>query len=347
VRAADGAAGISVAHPDAIKSTYPILLKRVIPSFVGKDARDLESLLWDVYLVHDNYKWQGLPFWTCVAALEIAILDLLGKSASRPIGDLLGGVVRRDIAVYRASGNRGNTPEQEIEYLKKIVAEIGATAIKFRLGGRMMYNDETTRRDKALIPLTRKTFGEAMTIYADANGSYDIPTAVRIGRLMEEHKLAFFEEPLPFDDYDGTKKVADALKIPIALGEQENSLNNFRRIIQNGVTRIAQPDILYFGGMIRSIRVARTAAAAGLQCTPHMSGGGLGYLYVMHFASCVPNAGPHQEFKGFGGTLPVASDTSSLKSEKGVIRVPSGPGLGITIDPDFLQKSKVVQGAAI
>lgn len=345
VRAADGAAGISVAHPDAIRTTYPILLKRVIPSFVGKDARDLERLLWEVYLERDNYKWQGLPFWICVAAVEIAILDLLGKTASLPIGALLGGVVRRDISVYRASGNRGNTPEQEIEYLKKIIAETGAAAIKFRLGGRMMYNDETTRRDKALIPLTRKTFGDAMTIYADANGSYDIPTAIRIGRLMEEYKLAFFEEPLPFDDYDGTKKVADALKIPIALGEQENSLNNFRQIIQHGVMRVAQPDILYFGGFIRSIRVARIAAAAGIQCTPHMSGGGLGYLYVAHFASCVSNAGPHQEFKGFGGTLPIASDTSSLKSENGVIRVPSGPGLGITIDPDFLRKSKVISEA--
>ncbi|HEY3131923.1 MAG TPA: mandelate racemase/muconate lactonizing enzyme family protein [Acidobacteriota bacterium] len=347
VRTADGATGISVAHPDAIKTTYPILLKRVVPSFIGKDARDLERLLWEVYLERDNYKWQGLPFWTCVAAVEIAVLDLLGKSASLPIGALLGGVVRREIGVYRASGNRGNTPEQEIQYLKKIVAETGATAIKFRLGGRMMYNDETTRRDKALIPLTRKTFGDAMTIYADANGSYDIPAAIRIGHLMEEYKLAFFEEPLPFDDYDGTKKVADALKIPIALGEQENSLNNFRRIIQSGVMRIAQPDILYFGGFIRSIRVARIAAAAAIQCTPHMSGGGLGYLYVAHFASCVPNAGPHQEFKGFGGTLPITSDTSSLKSEKGVIHVPSGPGLGITIDPDFLQKSKVISGAIL
>lgn len=342
VRAADGVTGIAVAHPDAMKTTYPILLKRVIPSFIGKDARDLERLLWEVYLERDNYKWQGLPFWVCVAAVEIAILDLIGKVASKPVGDLLGGVIRRDVGVYRASGNRGNSPEQEIEYLKKIVAEIGAKAIKFRLGGRMMYNDETTRRDQALIPLTRKTFGDAMTIYADANGSYDVPMAIKIGKWMEEYKLAFFEEPVPFDYYEETKKVGDALKIPIALGEQENSLRQFRWIIENGVMKIAQPDVLYFGGMIRSIRVARVAAAAGIQCTPHMSGGGLGYLYVLHFASCVPNAGPHQEFKGFDKTLPLTSETSSLKSENGVIRVPSGPGLGVTIDPDFVRRAKVV-----
>ncbi len=342
VRTAGGPTGMSVAHPDATVTTYPILLKRVVPSFIGKDARDLERLLWDVYLRNDNYKWQGLPFWVCVAAVELAVLDLLGKAASRPVGDLLGGVVRRDVAVYRASGNRGNTPEQEIEYLKKIVAEIGAKAIKFRLGGRMMYNEETTRRDLALIPLTRKTFGDTMAIYADANGSYDVPMAIRIGRAMEEHKLAFYEEPAPFDHYEETRKVARGLKIPIALGEQENSLWHFRWIIETELVRIVQPDIFYFGGMIRSIQVARMAAAAGLTCTPHMSGGGLGYLYNLHFASCVPNAGPHQEFKGFDQNLPVHSDTSPLNTQNGTIPVPSGPGWGVTIDPDFVKKASVV-----
>jgi L-alanine-DL-glutamate epimerase-like enolase superfamily enzyme len=99
--------------------------------------------------------------------------------------------------------------------------------------------------------------------------------------------------------------------------------------------------------MIRSIRVARIAAATGIQCTPHMSGGGLGYLYVAHFASCVPNAGPHQEYKGEEGTLPVHSETSSLKSENGMIRVPSGPGLGVTIDPDFVRRARLVSGEIV
>lgn len=341
-RTADGAGGVSSAHPSVTRSTYLILLERVIPFFIGKDARDLEALIRGVYLRDDNYKWQGLPFWVSVASVELAILDLLGKVASKPIGELFGGIVRKDIPVYRASGNRGNTAEQETEYLKKIVAQTGAKAIKFRLGARMHYDEGSTRRDQALIAMTRKVFGDGMAIYADANGSYDVPTAIKIGRLMEEHKLAFLEEPVPFDYYQETKHVADALTIPIAGGEQESSLRQFRWMIENGVVQIVQPDLLYFGGMIRSIRVARMAAAAGMDCTAHMSGGGLGYLYVLHFASCVPNAGPHQEFKGFAKTLPVSSDTSSLKCEDGIIRVPSGPGLGVTIDPDFVSKAKVV-----
>jgi len=166
--------------------------------------------------------------------------------------------------------------------------------------------------------------------------------AIRIGRIMEEHRLAFFEEPVPFDYYQETKEVADALKMPVAGGEEEASLRHFRWMIENDVLQVVQPDLLYFGGMIRSVRVARMAEAAGIPCTPHMSGGGLGHIYVAHFASCVPNAGPHQEYKGFDKSLPVASDTSALASRNGVITVPSGPGIGVTIDPDFVKRASVV-----
>jgi L-alanine-DL-glutamate epimerase-like enolase superfamily enzyme len=342
VRSTDGAEGLAGAHDSVMPTTYPIFLKRIAPNFVGKDARNLEGLIHETYLKDSNYKWQGLPFWVSVAAVEIAVLDLLGKVANKPVGDLLGGVVRKEIAVYRASGNRGNAPEQEIEYLKKIVAETGAHAIKFRLGARMRYDEASTKRDHAMIPLTRKTFGDRMTIYADANGSYDVPMAVKIGRMMEESKFRFFEEPAPFDYYDETKKIAGALNIPIALGEQESSLRSFRRIIENNVARIVQPDLLYFGGLTRSVKVARMAAAAGLECTPHMSGGGLGYLYIAHFASCAQNCGPHQEYKGDDDTMPVACDTSSLKSENGMMKIPSGPGLGVSFDPDFLKQARVV-----
>ena len=340
-RSTDGATGYAAAH-SAMNVTHPIFRERVKPSFLGKDARDIDKLLDEVYVASSNYKWQGLAFWVPVAAAEIAILDLLGQVAKKPLGELVGKVVRTEIPVYRASERRGNTPEQEIEYLQKLVAETGAKAIKFRLGARMRYDEGSTARDLKLIPLTRKTFGPGMAIYADGNGSYDVPMAIRIGKLMQEQRFGFFEEPVPFDYYDETKQIADALDIPIALGEEEMSLRGFRRIIETKTAQVIQPDLLYFGGFIRSIRVARMAQIAGLDCTPHMSGGGLGYLYVAHFASCVPNCGPHQEYKGEGEGLPATSSTSSLKSVKGVLKVPTGPGLGITVDPDLLKKATVV-----
>jgi L-alanine-DL-glutamate epimerase-like enolase superfamily enzyme len=341
-RAKDGTTGLAAGHPDVLETTWPILTKRVAPFFVGRDARDLEALVDGVYLANSNYKWQGLPFWVPVASVEFAILDLLGKVAGKPLGELFGDVRQRLVPVYRASGNRGNSPEEEIAYLQKLAAETGAKAIKFRLGARMRHDDASTRRDLALIPLTRKTFGDAMTIYADANGSYDRPTSIRIGRVMEEHRLAFLEEPVPFDYYDETKDVADALSIRVAGGEQESSLRRFRWMIDRRAVDVVQPDLFYFGGFVRSIRVARMAAAADMTCTPHMSDGGLGYLYVAHFASCMPNAGPFQEYKGRSQDLPVSSDTSPLTSVQGMLKVPTGPGLGVTIDPAFVKAAAVI-----
>jgi L-alanine-DL-glutamate epimerase-like enolase superfamily enzyme len=339
VRSKDGLEGISVANSMHMIHTYPIFLNRVAPFFVGKDARELEPLLWELYRHNDNYKYQGLAFWVCVAAAEFAVLDLLGKRLGKPVGELLGGVQRRDIAVYRASGTRGNAPEAEVTDLKRIVAESGAKALKFRLGGRMSRNaDSPPGRTEKLIPLVREAFGPEMTLYADANSSYDAQEAIRIGRLMEESNYAFYEEPCRFDHLEETKIVADALRIPVAGGEQESSEEGFRWMIAHRGVDIVQPDLHYHGGFIRSMRVARMAHEAGMLCTPHMSGSGLGYLDAAHFTSCIPNPVPFTEYKG-STDVPVSSETSSLRVENGIVRVPTGPGFGINIDPGFIREA--------
>ena len=161
-RSADGAVGLAEGHGAVLRErpAHPrpargALLRR------ARTPASSSALLDGVYLHESNYKWQGLPFWSCVASVELAILDLLGQVSGRSLGDLFGGVRRREIAVYRASGHRGNSPEEEIDYLRRVVEEDGAKAIKFRLGGRMRYDEATTRRDHALIRMTRKAFGDA------------------------------------------------------------------------------------------------------------------------------------------------------------------------------------------
>lgn len=160
-------------------------------------------------------------------------------------------------------------------------------------------------------------------------------------QMMEGHGNRFFEEPCEFDDLWSTKEVADALKIPVVGGEQEFSLHRFRWAIEQRELDIVQPDLHYGGSFIRATKVARMAAAAGMTVVPHMSGGGLGYLDVVHFASFTPNAGPFMEFKG-NTDLPVECSTSSLKCENGIVRCPTGPGFGVTIDPEFVKKAKPV-----
>jgi L-alanine-DL-glutamate epimerase-like enolase superfamily enzyme len=344
-RSADGAEAVTVPNTDKMAQVYPFFLKDVAPVFVGQDARALEKLTWDAYRHASNYKMQGIALWVCVAAVEIALLELLARVAEQPVADFFGGAKRRDIPVYYASGNRGNKPEAEVEYLQKLVADSGVKAVKFRLGGRMNRNEDSLPgRTEALIPLVRRTFGKDFTLYADANSSYDADHAVPVGKLMEEHGYAFYEEPCEFDDLWATKEVADALKIPVAAGEQEFSMHRWKWVIANRGVDIVQPDIHYGGGFIRATQVARMAAAAGLSVVPHMSGAGLGYLDVIHFASFTPNVGPYMEFKG-NASVPVSCTTSSLKCEKGQVRCPTGVGFGVTVDPEFVKKAEPVKSA--
>jgi L-alanine-DL-glutamate epimerase-like enolase superfamily enzyme len=156
---------------------------------------------------------------------------------------------------------------------------------------------------------------------------------------MQEYKFAFFEEPVPFDWYEETKAVADAVDIPLAGGEQESSMHAFRWLIANDALDIVQADMYYFGGLIRSMKVARMAHAMGKTHVPHISSG-LGYLYMVHFVSAIPNAGEFHEFKGLTNpaSLPYTCATSTLTTEGGFVTVPTGPGSGIEIDPDFIKK---------
>jgi L-alanine-DL-glutamate epimerase-like enolase superfamily enzyme len=342
VTSADGAVGIATANRQRLQNVQAIMVNRIIPPLIGNDARDIEHLVDKVYLARSNYKWQGLPFWVAVAYVEIAILDMLGHVAGKSMGDLLGGRVRDQVAIYSASGNRGNTPGEEVDHLQGLIDRSGAKAVKYRLGARMHYTDASTERDLALIPLVRKELDDDVTIYTDANGSYDVDMAIRIGRELEQHGTAFFEEPCPFDYYEETRAVADALDIPIAGGEEESSMRGMMWLLDHDVHQVIQPDLQYFGGLTRSIKVARMAASIGVDCTAHISGGALGFLYMMQFASCVPNIGPYQEYKGNTDGVPVYAADSSLQSVNGMIDIPAGPGLGVEVDLDFLSKAQEI-----
>jgi L-alanine-DL-glutamate epimerase-like enolase superfamily enzyme len=328
VRSRDGAEGVSVINPPRGEYLGDILKQLVIPFFVGKDARDLDTLLWDLYRFRDVYKLQGLALWCPQAWVEFAILDMLGRIAGKPMGALLGDIVRKEVACYVASGRRDTTPEAEIEHLRKLLAESGSRAVKFRVGGRMSRNaDASLGRTDKLIPLVRKTFGDAIDIHADANSSYDPKHAIEVGRMLEDVKAVYFEEPCPFDDLEGTKMVADALTIPVAGGEQEYSEWRFRWMIAHRGVDIVQPDLHYYGGMIRSVRVARMAALAKMPTTVHISGG-FGFVYMLHFASCVPDVGRYQEYKLGLGVYGSWLD-GQVTVKDGKMTVPGSPGVGI------------------
>ena len=345
VRSKDGAEGISASNNAQMLSVWPIHVNRLQNFFIGKDARDLEAVMEEAYVHQSNYKLQSLALWVPMATIEFAILDLLGRIANQPMGLLISDrIYNPTVKVYRANGERDNSAEEVMRNLTRQVEESQARALKIKIGGRMSHVEYPAGRSEKLIPMVRKKFGDQMVCYADSNGSYDVEEAIKFGKLLQEYKYAFYEEPVPFDWYEETKAVADAVDIPLAGGEQEASMHAFRWLIAHDALDIVQADVYYFGGLIRSMKVARMAQAMGKTHVPHISGG-LGYLYMVHFVSAIPNAGPYHEFKGLTNpaSLPFECKTSSLKTEGGIVKVPTGPGSGIEIDPDFIRKHSVVK----
>jgi L-alanine-DL-glutamate epimerase-like enolase superfamily enzyme len=255
---------------------------------------------------------------------------------------MVGDIVRSEVPIYVASGRRDTTPQQEVEYLQTLLDRSGAKALKFRVGGRMSRNaDAMPGRTEKLIPLARKTFGDNIDIHADANSSYDPPKAIEVGRMLEDIKAVYFEEPCPFDHFGDTKIVADALDIPIACGEQEYSDWRHKWIIANRAIDVVQTDLYYYGGLVRAIRVARMAQAAKLPITLHLSGGA-GFAYMLHFASCVPNIGQYQEYKLGTETYGSLFDPA-IKVKDGKMSVPAGPGLGIKDLKGLLQNAAEIK----
>ena len=338
----DGAVGTSTGKSQLLKLLYPIFNDRIKPFFEGRDARDFEALFDEFYVNKSTYKWQSVPLWVCLAVMEYAVLDLLGKTFGLSASSMIGDVIRQQTNIYIASGIRGNAAEEEAENLLKLTRESTARAVKFRLGARMSYNDHSTERDLALIPLVRETLGDDFTLYVDANGSYDVAMSLQMGRLLQEYDYDFFEEPVPFDYYEETMEITRQLGIPVAGGEQERSLRQFLYMIENRVIDIPTVDPLLFGGLIRGIRVARMAEVAGLTTAVHLSGYGLGYIYTFPYVAVVPNFMGDMEYKGVKDQVPFECSTSDLKPRDGILKIPDGPGFGIEFDPDFIKASEII-----
>ncbi len=338
-RTKDGAEGIT--GTKQVEDFVPIFEHLVAPHFVGQDAREIESLI--DYVYRQNYKLASIPLWCCIAYCEQSILDLLGKVANQPVGALLGGVIKSEIPVYLSGSERILTAEEEVDIYVRGVAETGAKAVKFHMGGRMSRNVDTyPGRTETLLIRAREKLGDDVVLMSDANGSYDVENGIRIGRLMESLNYAFYEEPCPFEELSETIAVRKALKIPMAFGEQNFSLWQFQWMLANGVMDIVQPDINYNGGLIRAKRVARLAEKFGKTIVPHNTQTGSNSVNILQFASCTKNATPYMEYPWRAPQKTPTWYKPDFKIAAGRIQVPTTPGMGLEIDPDYLAKATSV-----
>ncbi|NJL12331.1 MAG: hypothetical protein HC913_04580 [Microscillaceae bacterium] len=174
--------------------------------------------------------------------------------------------------------------------------------------------------------------GDHITLYADANGSYEAKKAISIGRLLEDHGVAIFEEPCPFEQYEDNQAVAKALrKIKIAGGEQDTSLARFDWICRHRAWDILQPDVFYCGGILRLLQIAKMAWEAGLQIAPHSPKADPLAAPMLHVAALIPNLYGFQEVAGFSKKGSLAY-LPAFDFKGGKLPIPQGPGLGVQYD---------------
>ncbi|MDR2233417.1 MAG: mandelate racemase/muconate lactonizing enzyme family protein [Tannerella sp.] len=346
VRSTDGAEGLSVAHYD-MNFFVPIFQRKLRPFFINQDARELDLILEMVMQYNLNFRLEGMALGLPLATIEFAILDMLGKIVNQPVALLIGNNLNREVGLYVATEFRELPLEEHFALIKEEVARYDVNALKIKVGfmwggNRDIHYKGIPGKSEKLIQLVREHYGADMALYADANGYYGVDDAIRIGRILEEYKYRYFEEPVMFNYFEDIKKVSDTLTIPIANGEQDQSYYNFKWLLANDGIDIVQPDTYYFGGFIRSMKVALMGHAFGKNCVPHMSGGGLGFLYNAIFVSAIPNADPHHEFKRFDSNVVYECPTAPPKVENGKMLAPTGPGLGVNIDPEYVAKHQPI-----
>jgi L-alanine-DL-glutamate epimerase-like enolase superfamily enzyme len=335
----DGAEGIGQTSPYGADITVDVLHKMVAPLFLGQDPWEIERLVQEC--LRRQYKFTGTFVCRALCGMDTALWDLLGKVTGQPVHRLLGGAVRQEVPMYASSMRRDISPEEEGERLAELVSKQGFRCVKVRVGSVMGRDvDASPGRTERLIPRIREVLGDEVDINADANGAFSPHRAIQVGRLMEEYGYFHFEEPCPFPQIENTAEVAAALDIPVAGGEQDNSLEQFERMIGMRAVDIVQPDIGYIGGVSRALQVARMADLAGIPCTPHCSNRSLLQVFTLHLAAVSPACHQYHEWgiEDTGWTDEIFEPGLSVKD--GVVPVPETPGWGVEISHDYLEEAE-------
>lgn len=342
VTAVDGMQGWGQVSTYNADITCRILHRQVAPWMLGQDSTDLDDLLDRV--TEREHKFPGSYLRRAMAGVDTAIWDLRGKREGKPVAELLGGSAG-PLRAYASSMKRNITPADEAARMKRLRDEKGFDAFKVRAGSEVGRNrDEWPGRTEEIISTMRRELGDAADLLIDANSCYSPDRAIDVGRMLQDHGFCHFEEPCPYWEPEQTKQVTDALDMDVAGGEQDCDLSAWRRMIDMRSMDIVQPDILYLGGICRTLRVVRMAERAGLAVTPHCANLSLVTLFTMHLLRAIPSPGKYLEFSIEGEDYYPWQEGIFVESpygiESGRVRVGEAPGWGVEIDPAWLARSR-------
>lgn len=321
--------------------TCQVFHRQIAPHTLGTPALDFAATL--LLINEREHKFPGSYLRRATTGLDTALWDLRGKVEGKPVVSLLGGKPGK-LRAYASSMKRDITPPDEARRFLKLRDEKGFDAFKWRVGAECGRDrDEWPGRTEAIVPTVARALGDGIAKLVDGNSGYSPARAIEVGKLLADEGIGHFEEPCPYWEFEQTKAVTDALDIDVTGGEQDCELSAWKTMIDMRAVDIVQPDIMYLGGLHRTMEVAGMAAKAGLPCTPHAANLSLVTMCTMHLLGAIPNAGKYLEFSIEGEDYYPWQDGLFLgdpyRIEDGRATIPESPGWGVEINPDWLDRA--------
>lgn len=308
---------------------------------IGENALDSERLWLTLYHQFRDQGQMGLAV-TALSGIDVALWDIKGKRYEAPVFDLLGGAFRRRVPAYATGGFRrlrGDRPAYLADEAAGYVAE-GFRAVKIKIG----YN---RAEDIAAIRAVRDAIGPDIGLMIDANHGYDAVEAIAVGNAIADRDIGWFEEPVVPEDLAGYRDVRRGQPIPVAGGETWYTRWAMRAVFERRSVDIAQPDVCGTGGLSEATKIAAMAAAFGIRLVPHVWGTAVAIAAALHYLAVLPPVPPRHEprapwleFDRTDNPFRMAVVTAPITHTNGMVAVPDGPGLGITIDRATLDRYK-------
>jgi L-alanine-DL-glutamate epimerase-like enolase superfamily enzyme len=334
VRTNEGVTGLGEVSPMNTRVLASIVQHALAPIVVGKNPLDI-GRIWDEML-HATYKLGTMGAQPeAMAGIDIALWDILGKTAGLPIWQLLGGKRKDRVRLYASIGNGAqNTVADQV---KKAVdaASQGYTAVKMRMEWSSRAADVNPAKDWELVSTVRKELGDKLDLYYDANNGLSVSTAIRLGRrFQDELNVIHYEEPVAQHDYAGYAEICAALDMAVAAGEHEYTLWQFRDLIERAKVDIVQPDLVKCAGLTEAVRIAHLAQAHGKILVPHQTQQTVGHTVNVHYLAAFDHSSRAQEYSWVPERAAKLWTLfkQDLSPKGGHATVPDGPGLGLELD---------------
>jgi len=309
------------------------------PMIIGKDPFN-SSPIWDLVYGYLRANSQKGILVEALSAIDIALWDIKGKALGMPIYKLLGGAYRDKAKVYATGLYRPDVKNPVEALVEEALGykEDGFPAMKLKIG------HVSPEEDLAIIKAIRDAIGYDIKLMVDANCAYDATEAIKLAKEMEKYDIYWFEEPVPPEDIEGSLEVKNNTTIRVTTGECEFTRYGFWQLINRRATDILQPDICCAGGFSEVQKILAMATAANIQCIPHVWGTNVAIAAALQFYATIPpipiKANPPEPFFEYDRSPnPLREGTSREKFavSGGYIAIPQKPGLGITLDMDFVK----------